>query len=227
MKHKRSDKVTQAKAPKLSEGAKALQREFRKITPGTSDAGSLRALEISLGSRPSDVTAVIERQCFYLRKKLLPELANLRDDGVVRFRKNIGANYSQESDVFLLYVCRGLRWIWRAATPFKERQRFVDALIAASFAPGITGWSAPLTLGRIVPAPGNLRSQLALAVLENWRRFRFCANPECVAPFFLARRKDQRYCELGACTAYAQRMYSNRSYYKTKKKLKKPGKRRR
>lgn len=39
-------------------------------------------------------------------------------------------------------------------------------------------------------------------------RMRICQNPECPAPYFLAKRKTQRYCERGACTAYAQRRYA-------------------
>jgi len=32
-----------------------------------------------------------------------------------------------------------------------------------------------------------------------------CANPDCVRPYFIRRRKTQKYCEAGACTAEAQR----------------------
>ena len=35
-----------------------------------------------------------------------------------------------------------------------------------------------------------------------------CANPECPAPFFVASRRTQRFCELGPCTEYAQRQYA-------------------
>ena len=35
-----------------------------------------------------------------------------------------------------------------------------------------------------------------------------CANPECPAPYFVRRRKDQKYCERGSCSAYAQRQYA-------------------
>jgi len=35
-----------------------------------------------------------------------------------------------------------------------------------------------------------------------------CANPECPAPYFLRKRKDQKFCERGPCSAYAQRRYA-------------------
>lgn len=35
-----------------------------------------------------------------------------------------------------------------------------------------------------------------------------CANPECPARYFLRKRKDQKFCERGQCTVYAQRRYA-------------------
>jgi hypothetical protein len=35
-----------------------------------------------------------------------------------------------------------------------------------------------------------------------------CANPECPAPYFLRKRKDQKYCERAPCSIYAQRRYA-------------------
>jgi hypothetical protein len=37
---------------------------------------------------------------------------------------------------------------------------------------------------------------------------RKCHNPDCPAPFFIARRQTQKFCELGPCTEYAQRQYA-------------------
>jgi len=39
-------------------------------------------------------------------------------------------------------------------------------------------------------------------------RTRVCANPECVAPYFLASRKDQRLCREKECAAWAQREWA-------------------
>lgn len=37
-----------------------------------------------------------------------------------------------------------------------------------------------------------------------------CANPDCLAPYFLKRRKTQKICEAGECVAWAQRKYALR-----------------
>jgi hypothetical protein len=39
-------------------------------------------------------------------------------------------------------------------------------------------------------------------------RTRVCANPDCGAPYFLAKRKDQRICANDKCTAWAQREWA-------------------
>lgn len=35
-----------------------------------------------------------------------------------------------------------------------------------------------------------------------------CENPECPAPYFVKRRRTQKFCEAGACTDYAHRQYA-------------------
>jgi hypothetical protein len=73
--------------------------------------------------------------------------------------------------------------------------------------------------GRIFPQPTYLRPMLAYAALDQARRFAVCQNPECPAPYFLARRKNQKYCERGPCTQYAQRVYSLGWWHRTGKSL--------
>jgi len=41
----------------------------------------------------------------------------------------------------------------------------------------------------------------------------FCVNPDCISPYFLKRRRDQRFCELGPCTRYAQREYTRKWWH--------------
>jgi hypothetical protein len=57
-----------------------------------------------------------------------------------------------------------------------------------------------------------------------------CGNPECPAPYFLRKRKDQKYCERGKCSAYAQRRYAlgwwERKGYELRAKKSKGSKRR-
>ena len=37
-----------------------------------------------------------------------------------------------------------------------------------------------------------------------------CANPNCLVPYFVKKRKSQKLCEQGECVAWAQRQYSLR-----------------
>lgn len=64
--------------------------------------------------------------------------------------------------------------------------------------------------GGIEFATENLWSFLCLLFLRDNAagRTKVCANPDCTAPYYLAKRKDQRFCARGECTAYAQRQYT-------------------
>jgi hypothetical protein len=56
----------------------------------------------------------------------------------------------------------------------------------------------------------NLASFICVLFLRDYAEghTKVCANPDCPAPYFLAKRKTQKYCERGDCTAYAQRQYA-------------------
>jgi hypothetical protein len=150
----------------------------------------------------------VEKRMFRLRKRLLLQLANLRDDGIERFRKRIiGTRFPYEADVFWKNYRNALREVWRQ--PAVTAQSFVDDLIHHSVIEfGNVGFIGPIADGRLTAAPQNFQGQLAVAVLENWRLFAYCGNPECPAHYFLAKRRTQKYCERGSCTAYAQRRYA-------------------
>jgi hypothetical protein len=68
-------------------------------------------------------------------------------------------------------------------------------------------------------------------LLDSERRLmKVCTNPDCPTPYFLAKRKDQKYCERGDCTAFAQRQYAlgwwERKGYERRAKKSKRSKRR-
>jgi hypothetical protein len=153
------------------------------------------------------ITREVERSLYRHRKRLLLELANLRDDSIERFRKLNASRFPYEDDGFLLNCRDRLRHAWSA--PQEEKQDFVDDLVHHSAIKyGIAGFIAPITAGRLTAAPQHFLSQLAVAILENWPSFAICGNPECGASHFLAKRKTQKYCERGPCTDYAQRQYA-------------------
>jgi hypothetical protein len=65
--------------------------------------------------------------------------------------------------------------------------------------------------GGIQITPDNLWTTICILFLRDHAAGRtgICANPSCAAPYFLKRRKTQKFCEAGVCTAYAQRQYAN------------------
>ena len=122
-----------------------------------------------------------------------------------------------------------LRKVWTPEVPLKAKQRIVD--IWLEWRPGLRGlryqpWIVWLSTGRLVPFPNSLHAQLVQGALEHARHFKICKNPDCAVRYFIARRKDQKYCERGDCTASAQRMYSL-NYWNKKGKKRRAQKRKR
>ena len=73
------------------------------------------------------------------------------------------------------------------------------------------GWLIfPFTM-RVVPI-SNVRAQLALALVENWRKLAICANPQC-GRYYVARRTDQKYCLDEGCLKYGNRIRAKRHYW--------------
>ena len=56
----------------------------------------------------------------------------------------------------------------------------------------------------IRPNPRNLGVVLAFACVEHADYLRYCRNPECDMPFFIADKKDQKYCS-DSCAAYGRK----------------------
>ena len=46
---------------------------------------------------------------------------------------------------------------------------------------------------------------LIQGVFEHWKNFKICANSDCVAPYFIAKRQDQTVCDAEICKAERQR----------------------
>lgn len=43
--------------------------------------------------------------------------------------------------------------------------------------------------GKLIPNLRNLRAMLIQGVFEHWNHFKICANVECLAPFYIAKKK--------------------------------------
>jgi hypothetical protein len=66
----------------------------------------------------------------------------------------------------------------------------------------------PEVTGRPLPAPTRFE-QCLLHLAKCSDRARYCANPDCIAPYFFARRRSERYCS-DACAAPGQREFKRR-----------------
>ena len=49
---------------------------------------------------------------------------------------------------------------------------------------------------------------LIQGVFEHRRQFKYCSNPDCSAPYFIAKRKDQTVCDAEICKAEKQRQHA-------------------
>ncbi len=160
-------------------------------------------------------------------ERFLTEIANLRDDpaSVRRLEAQLGAfapwpaRWSGESGLRDLRdkireVWREpnlLRRTWAALALFLQVviQPLQDETRKSSDAPRPDirpGEDFLEVLNRIPVPPPDPLSQVFSYFTESTDRARYCANPDCLAPYFLAKRRTQRYCS-DACSKPAQQRF--------------------
>jgi hypothetical protein len=214
--------IKQRKAPKNSSKGAAVLKAFdaassfseRLLIVGRLDPRGFDHLDQALLHR------------FYVwRRKLLLDVANLHDEGFDWFRREWGKRFlggvNTPSETDVITVRNELRQVWLPTIENKQNQRIVSNWF--HWRPSLPSaeskttedknepfamWEPDLKTGKIVPVTSSLHAQLVQGVLEQYGRFAVCENPDCPARFFLAKRSDQKYCERGECTAYAQRKYA-------------------
>jgi hypothetical protein len=176
------------------------------------------ALEKALSTGREELFAEVDEKMREFRQKLLEDLANVEQLDSVRIRKILD-HFEPETPTMIANAQANLRSIWERSTPTREKQRIVDAwLMAATKRLGRAGLRAWLGAGRLEFDYHSFPGQFVGAILENWWRFQVCANPDCTARYFLAKRSTQRYCEQGECTRFAQRRHAL-NWWRTKGKV--------
>jgi hypothetical protein len=67
-----------------------------------------------------------------------------------------------------------------------------------------------LSEGYVRLAIQNLWATICFLFLKDFQAGKIvvCGNPDCPAPYFVAKRRTQKFCESGACTDYAHRQYA-------------------
>ncbi len=162
-----------------------------------------------------------------VRRRLLCELANTgpEDGPLRRFQKQWQSTLRAESAADLKELGEGLRSLWRRP-PIHRAERVLNEWLVGRPAPargqgsgakrarpaetvaGAIPFVCSLGAGRLVPEWKDMRAMLIQGVFENWRHFSYCANENCAAPYFIAKRKDQVVCDAEICKAEKQRAHA-------------------
>jgi len=194
--------VRQRKHPKLSSEAKRVRAKMDSL-PADEQMDFYKANRAAFQELEEHEMRAFDR-------KLLLDVANLHDAGWHRFFRRWLPSLNEKS----VYGLRdSLRAIWEKKPSVEE----VNSVLARwlvwntkGYSPEyfVSPWTPDIRTGRLLPNPRDLPVRLVMAVLEHFPRLARCANPECVVPYFIAKRKSQRFCEQGECTRYAQNQYA-------------------
>jgi hypothetical protein len=185
-------------------------------TPSTSSA-------VGIGNRFYESLSPRKKKHFerfmmtWVEEHLLLELVNLHDAGVGRFlqgpfpqkerMQEWGALFTDETERSVLEARNDLQELWDAKTPATRKEEILTGWLRR----GPADFLLPRWNGRtlsLFPNYVNLRALLFIGIVHRSARFARCHNPDCPAPYFLAKRRSQKFCERGDCTAYAQRKYA-------------------
>jgi hypothetical protein len=207
--------MAQAGKPKLSSRAKRLLEKQRE--------SGMAFAAAALGGDADVVDDAWLAMTFEARKLLLYDLANLRDENALRWfwgrrelmMPELAADVMNLRDELrALWIGRKLldaqnilnRWLrW---LPSKDHAQAFPVLAIAETPTDYMPFTCSLEARRLVPNHLSLRSTLIQGVFEQWGHFRFCANPNCAAPYFIAKRRDQTVCNAEACKAEKQRQHA-------------------
>ena len=191
---------------------------------------------VSSGERPFTVyrRAKLQDQSDRQRR-LLQELANLRDDGVERFWRYFfgqkGHGMEQTLDQWrkqapgneLLHLRDQLREVWKGDYHWLQEWLSHINLLKPALVPlpvRLAGSVKPVNRMLLMRNPLNLRVQLLFGVVDNSYKMAVCQNPDCQSPYFF-RYKDsrQRFCGEEECLAYGQRDHK-RAWWRKQQKSK-------
>jgi hypothetical protein len=180
-----------------------------------------------------------------VRRELLCDLANTKPepDPVKWFQEKWHGRIREEPLRDLIELGEQLRSVWKrpriagaekildkwlawrplAATFRKYKESAIerpDAVKAKDYLP----FECSIGAGRLVPNWVHLRAMLIQGVLEHWKNFRFCANADCAAPYFIAKRMDQTVCDAEICKAEKQRAHKLKWWHENRAKKSDPRK---
>ena len=175
---------------------------------------------------PTDIREEIDLvEGYPLRQNLLLDLVNMRNDGELWFWQRWKNVIRPELGRDLFQLRAGLRHIWnkpsdgsvdiilmnwlawRPSRAHLEKYKYgiFPAFVYSSF---FSPFHCSIGAARLVPVPEFIRANLIQGVFEHWPNFKICANPDCAAPYFIAKRKDQTVCDAEICKVEKQRQHA-------------------
>jgi hypothetical protein len=177
--------------------------------------------------------------------ELLREVANLREDGIDRFRQKGSPCFDRYGKQELIRLRDELRALWTRGKEMpsplaiawkqalsdleKERERAPQQfgnltlqeficnqwLNRAEHGGLLITWEGRKR--EIAPDPYELPALLAYCAYLFGDKLRVCRNPDCPAAYFVAQRRDQKYCS-AECAAPSKRAAKLHSWYEHKDK---------
>jgi hypothetical protein len=212
--------MAQVRKPKLSSEAKRLL-----------DGSGYDFAAAYLGRSSEVADEALLARTYADRHALLVDVANLQN--AVWFWGLWAGKIRPELEQDLLAIRDELREIWknpdsphsdsivRQWLNWRPAPLFLEAYKRAGFP-----WDVPFTCsikaGKFVPNFSSLRAMLIQGILEHWQHFRFCSNPSCLTPYFVAKRKDQKVCDAEICKAEKQRQHALKWWHQNRAKKRSP-----
>jgi hypothetical protein len=181
------------------------------------------------GTPPELIDEVLLFDTFPMRRRALTDLANLRDAAAIAwFWGRWAGRIRLERQEDIMGLRDELRAIWNKPdslrsqqtldrwllwTPSHERLALDNHISTSVLARGPEPWDymafrCSVRARKLVPNVYSLRAMLIQGIFEHWQHFRFCTNPACAAPYFIAKRRDQTVCDAGDCKAMKQREHA-------------------
>jgi hypothetical protein len=214
--------MAQAHKPKLSREAQRYLQD--NISP------MWRRAAAALGGSEHLEQEVLLFETYPTRLLLLCDVANLHDDKSAQrwFWRKWWWKIRFEWPDDLLALRDGLKEIWRdsqstsADAILNEWLRWLPShahlLVYQELGIGYKGahctpadyasFRCATKACKLFPDVQNLRAMLVQGVLEHAPLLKVCSNPDCAAPYFVAKRRDQVLCDAGPCKAYRQRQHA-------------------
>lgn len=150
------------------------------------------------------------------REYLHVAFANMLDapEAVAAFVRKYGPIVSEGTgDEYGAYEAHDLK-VSRATRDSLRAAWSGDKEAIARVKRGVKHLRATITVnnGRIEIEPRESWVAAYLLFLQDYSEGKpgICANPECVAPYFIRKRNTQKYCEAGPCVAYGARQRANK-----------------